>query len=83
MMIKKAIPIDKFKEFLDTQYEVGALVELLYAKEIERAYISTNLKMRRFSNMTKEQFEEMIKDYPIKRKNDKKAVIIIELKEKE
>lgn len=82
-MIKKAISIEDFKEFLDTQYEVGVLVELLYAKEIERVYISTNLKFRRYSNVTKEQFEEMIKDYPIKRRKNGKSTIIVELKEKE
>lgn len=82
-MIKKAISIEDFKEFLDTQYEVGVLVELLYAKEIERVYISTNLKFRRYSNVTKEQFEEMIKNYPIKRKKNGKSTIIVELKEKE
>lgn len=82
-MIKKAISIEDFKEFLDTQYEVGALVELLYAKEIERVYISTNLKFRRYSNITKEQFEEMIKKYPIQRRKNGKSTIIVELKEKE
>lgn len=82
-MIKKAISIEDFKEFLDTQYEVGALVELLYAKEIERVYISTNLKFRRYSNVTKEQFEEMIKAYPIERRKNQKSTIIVELKEKE
>lgn len=83
MIKKEAISIEDFKDFLDTQYEVGVLVELLYAKEIERVYISTNLKFRRYSNVTKEQFEEIIKNYPIKRRNNGKSTIIVELKEKE
>lgn len=82
-MIKKAISIEDFKEFLDTQYEVGALVELIYSKETERVYINTNLKFRRYSNITKEQFEEIIKDYPIERRQNGKSIIIVELKEKE
>lgn len=83
MIKKEAVSIEYFKEFLDTQYEVGALVELLYLKEMERVYISTNLKSRCYSNITKEQFEEMIKKYPIERRNNHKLIIIVEFKEKE
>lgn len=72
--------VEYFKEFVDTQVSVGALVEIYYIRHNSKVMVYTNMKFRIATTMSLEDLNDFLKDYPHKRRN-LEALVNFTLKE--
>lgn len=80
MIASRMKTVEYFKEFVDTQVSVGALVEIYYLRYTSNVMVYTNMKFRIATSMHLDELKDFLKDYPhIKRKRN--TLTYFELKE--
>lgn len=68
--------VDYFKDFVDTQHSVGALVELFYIRTNDSVLVYTNGKFRIATTLSLKDLEGFLENYPHKQRNLDKMVYI-------
>lgn len=72
--------VEYFKEFVDTQHKVGALVDIYYIRHNSKVMVYTNLKFRIATTMSLADLEEFLKEYP-RKKRSLETLVNFELRE--
>ncbi|MDV4829833.1 hypothetical protein NNG48_06960 [Enterococcus faecium] len=78
--IGRKVEKEKFVEFFETQYEMDNNIELIFFKNENQIHMYVNLKFRRKTNMTKEEFKTLVKGKRVIKRRYETEITRVELR---